>query len=191
MSGAAESIVSPSAAARRKPRRELTETERCMREAIREARRALRGGDVPIGCVIVYDGKKPGSKADLNAEQHGILPGSIIGRGYNRRNKDRNALMHAEILAIRRACKKIEDWRLEDCTMYVTLEPCPMCAGAIIQARVPRVVIGARNQKAGCCGSVVDMLHQPGLNHQAALEEGILLTECQELLAEFFHRLRK
>ncbi len=188
---ATQEILSPGAAAKRRPRRLLSEEERWMREAIREARRALRGGDVPIGCVIVYDGKKPGSKADLNAETHGIQPGTIIGRGYNRRNKDRNALMHAEILAIQRACRKIEDWRLEDCTMYVTLEPCPMCAGAIIQARVPRVVMGARNQKAGCCGSVLNMLDQPGLNHRAEQKDGILLEECQELLAMFFQKLRR
>ena len=131
-----------------------------MNLAIREARKALKYDDVPIGCIIVYDGTNPASKADQHAASLGIEPGTILGRGYNRRNRDRSALMHAEVIAIRQACRALEDWRVEDCTMYVTLEPCPMCAGAIVQARVPRVVIGSMNPKAGCCGSVLDMLHE-------------------------------
>ena len=109
----------------------MTTDEKYMRAAIREARKAEALYEVPIGCVIVYEGK-------------------IIGRGYNRRMKDKNALAHAEITAIRKACKKMGDWRLEGCTIYITLEPCPMCAGAIVQARIPRAVIACMNPKAGC-----------------------------------------
>ncbi len=168
----------------------LSRAEYFMGLAIKEAKKAMRNGDVPIGCVIVYDGSLPGSKADVNAEAQDVLPGSVIGKGYNRRNRDRSALMHAEIMAIRKACKAFQDWRLEDCTMYVTLEPCPMCAGAIIQARLPRVVIGARNARAGCCGSVLDLLHEQGFNHQAELWEGVRLEECRELLQGFFRGMR-
>ena len=142
------------------------------REAVRQAKKAGKLGDVPIGCVIVKDGK-------------------IISRGYNRRNADKTVLSHAEITAIRRACAKLGDWRLEDCTLYVTLEPCPMCAGAIVQARVPTVVIGSRNPKAGCAGSVMDLFHQKGLNHQVDLREGILGEICSDLLTNFFLSLRK
>ncbi|MDD6282864.1 nucleoside deaminase [Oribacterium sp. HCP28S3_H8] len=169
----------------------VTEQEAYMKQAIREARKAARNGDVPIGCIIVYDGSAPQSKADMHASELGITPGTVIGKGYNRRNKDHNALMHAEIIAIRKACKKFQDWRLEDCTMYVTLEPCPMCAGAIVQARLPRVVLGARNPKAGCCGSVIDLLHQDRLNHQAEMTEHILTEECQALMTDFFAVLRE
>ena len=137
-----------------------------MREAVRQAKKAGKLGDVPIGCVIVKDGK-------------------IISRGYNRRNADKTVLSHAEITA------KLGDWRLEDCTLYVTLEPCPMCAGAIVQARVPTVVIGSRNPKAGCAGSVMDLFHQKGLNHQVDLREGILGEICSDLLTNFFLSLRK
>ena len=117
----------------------MTQEEKYMREAIRQARKAEALREVPIGCIIVFDGK-------------------IIGRGYNRRTVDKNVLAHAELTAIRKACKKIGDWRLEGCTMYVTLEPCPMCAGAIVQARIPRVVIGCMNPKAGCAGCVPSRL---------------------------------
>ena len=167
-----------------------TQEEKYMRLAVREAKRALSAGDVPIGCVIVYDGRSPESRADRYMTEQGILPGTVIGRGYNRRNRDRNALMHAEILAIRRACRRIGDWRLEDCTMYVTLEPCPMCAGAIVQARIPRVVFGVRNPKAGCCGSVLDIVRTQGLNHQAEITEGLLQESCTALLEDFFQDLR-
>lgn len=143
-----------------------------MKEAIRQAKKAAALGDVPIGCVIEYEGK-------------------IIGRGYNRRNADKTVLAHAEILAMRKACKKMGDWRLEGCTMYVTLEPCPMCAGAIVQARIPRVVIGSMNPKAGCAGSVLDMLHEPGFNHQVETEVGVLGEECSQMLTAFFKELRQ
>ena len=152
--------------------KKLTEEERCMREAVRQAKKAWKLGEVPIGCVIVYEGK-------------------IIGRGYNRRTTDGNVLAHAEIIAIRKACRAMGDWRLEGCTMYVTLEPCPMCAGAIVQARIPKVVIGCMNPKAGCAGSVLDLLHEDGFNHQVETEVGLLGEECSQMLKDFFRELRE
>lgn len=149
-----------------------TVEEKYMKEAIRQAKKAAVLGEVPIGCVIEYQG-------------------AIIGRGYNRRMVDHTVLAHAEIIAIRKACKKMGDWRLEQCTMYVTLEPCPMCAGAIVQARIPTVVIGSMNPKAGCAGSVMDLLHQDGFNHQVETKTGILGEECSRMLTEFFKALRK
>ena len=143
-----------------------------MREAVRQAKKAWKLGEVPIGCVIVYEGK-------------------IIGRGYNRRTTDGNVLAHAEIIAIRKACRAMGDWRLEGCTMYVTLEPCPMCAGAIVQARIPKVVIGCMNPKAGCAGSVLDLLHEDGFNHQVETEVGMLGEECSQMLKDFFRELRE
>lgn len=150
----------------------MTVDEKYMKEAIRQAKKASALREVPIGCVIVHEGK-------------------IIGRGYNRRIVDKSVLAHAEILAIKKACKKIGDWRLEECTMYVTLEPCPMCAGAIVQARIPKVVIGCMNPKAGCAGSVLDMLHEEGFNHQVETEIGVLEEECSAMLKEFFKALRE
>ena len=152
--------------------KKLTEEELCMREAVRQAKKAWKLGEVPIGCVIVYEGK-------------------IIGRGYNRRTTDGNVLAHAEIIAIRKACRAMGDWRLEGCTMYVTLEPCPMCAGAIVQARIPKVVIGCMNPKAGCAGSVLDLLHEDGFNHQVETEVGMLGEECSQMLKDFFRELRE
>lgn len=149
----------------------LTEEERYMREAIRQARKAWKLQEVPIGCVIVKDGK-------------------IIARGYNRRNTDKNTLAHAELQAIRKASRVVGDWRLEGCTMYITLEPCQMCAGAIVQARIPRVVIGSRNPKAGCAGSILNLLQVPQFNHQVELTEGVLGEECSAMLTDFFRELR-
>ena len=146
--------------------------EKYMKEAMAEAKKAARLNEVPIGCVIVHDKK-------------------IIAKGYNRRNTDKNVLSHAEIIAIREACKKIKDWRLEDCTMYVTLEPCQMCAGAIVQARIPKVVIGCMNQKAGCAGSVLNILQVPQFNHQVEIEKGVLEEECSAMLSDFFKNLRE
>ncbi len=136
-----------------------------------EALKADALGEVPIGCVIVYQGK-------------------IIGRGYNRRNTDKNTLAHAEITAINKASKFIEDWRLEDCTLYVTLEPCQMCAGAIVQARIPEVVMGCMNPKAGCAGSVLNVLEMPEFNHQVSVTRGVLEQECSDMLKTFFSELR-
>ena len=150
----------------------LTKTQKkYMRAALQQAKKALLLGEVPIGCVIVYEDK-------------------IIARGYNRRNTDKNTLAHAEITAIRRASKKIGDWRLEDCILYVTLEPCQMCSGAIVQARIPQVVIGCMNPKAGCCGSILNILEMPEFNHQVKVTRGVLVEECSALLTDFFKELR-
>ena len=148
------------------------EDEKYMKEAIKQAKKAAKIGDVPIGCVLVKDGQ-------------------IIARGYNRRNADKTVLSHAEVTSIKKACKKEGDWRLEDCTLYVTLEPCPMCAGAIVQARIPRVVIGSMNSKAGCAGSVLDMLHEEGFNHQVQTDINVCREECSGMLSQFFKDLRK
>ena len=152
-------------------RRIMTEDERFMREALRQARKAEKLDEVPIGCVLVKEGK-------------------IIARGYNRRNTDKNTLSHAELNAIRRASRREGDWRLEACTMYITLEPCQMCAGAIIQARIPRVVIGSMNAKAGCAGSVLNLLQMEQFNHQVEITRGVLEEECSAMLSDFFRRLR-
>lgn len=145
--------------------------QKYMREAIKQAKKAYTLEEVPIGCVIVYDGK-------------------IIGRGYNRRTIDKNPLAHAEIQAIRKASRKMGDWRLEDCTLYVTLEPCQMCAGAIVQARIPEVIIGCMNPKAGCAGSIYNLLQEPAFNHQVSLFKGVLEEECSQMLKDFFRSLR-
>ena len=148
------------------------EDEKYMKEAIKQAKKAAKIGDVPIGCVLVKDGE-------------------IIARGYNRRNADKTVLSHAEVTSIKRACKKEGDWRLEDCTLYVTLEPCPMCAGAIVQARIPRVVVGCMNPKAGCAGSILNLLQVEAFNHQAELTTGVLEEECSQMMKSFFKELRK
>ena len=145
--------------------------EKYMREALKQAKKAYSLGEVPIGCVIVHEGK-------------------IIGRGYNRRNTDKNTLSHAEITAIKKASKVIGDWRLEECTIYVTLEPCVMCAGAIVQARIPEAVIGCMNPKAGCAGSILNVLEMPEFNHQVTVTRGIMEQECSEMLKTFFAELR-
>lgn len=146
--------------------------EHYMTEALKEAKAAADSGEVPIGCVIVYDNK-------------------IIGRGHNLRNSKKNPLCHAEISAINQAAEFIGDWRLEDCTLYVTVEPCPMCAGAIVQARIPYVVFGTRNVKAGCAGSILNILNEPRFNHQVQVTEGILRENCAEPMGQFFKRFRK
>ncbi len=150
----------------------MTEDERYMKQAIKLAKKASASGDVPIGCVIVHEGR-------------------VIGRGYNRRNKDKTTLAHAEILAIKKASKVIGDWRLEECRMYVTLEPCQMCAGAIIQARIPEIVIGCMNPKAGCAGSVINILDMPGFNHRVNITKGVYEKECQDMMSGFFRELRE
>lgn len=146
--------------------------EKYMKEAIKQAKKAYAIWEVPIGCVIVYEGK-------------------IIGRGYNRRNIDKNTLAHAELQAIRKASRKMNDWRLEDCTMYVTLEPCQMCSGALVQSRIDEVVIGCMNAKAGCAGSVMNLLQVDGFNHQVKIIQGVLEEECSSMLSEFFRKLRE
>ena len=150
----------------------MNQQEKYMREAVKQAKKAAAIGDVPIGCVIVFDDK-------------------IIARAYNQRNKKKTTLAHAELLAIQKASKKIGDWRLEECTMYITLEPCQMCAGAIVQARIPKVVIGAMNPKAGCAGSVLNILQVDAFNHQVEIEKGVLEEECSQMMSEFFRELRE
>lgn len=142
-----------------------------MKKAIAEAKKAEAIGEVPIGCVIVRDGK-------------------IIARGYNRRKNDKNTLSHAELIAINKACKKTGDWRLEDCVLYVTLEPCQMCAGAIVQARIPLVVEGCKNAKAGCAGSILNLFNVDKFNHKVELIEDVLQEECSTMLTVFFRGLR-
>ena len=150
----------------------MTSDESFMKQAVKQAKKAYDKLETPIGCVIVHEDK-------------------IIARGYNKRNMKKNTLAHAEILAINKASKMLGDWRLEDCTMYVTLEPCPMCAGAIVQARIPRVVIGSMNPKAGCAGSVLNLLQQDGLNHQVEITKGVLAEECSGLMTSFFREMKK
>ena len=152
--------------------KKLTPDEKYMRAALREAKKAYALGEVPIGCVLVADGR-------------------IIARGYNRRKTDHNTLSHAELNAIRKASKKLGDWRLEGCTMYVTLEPCQMCAGALVQSRIDEVVIGSMNPKAGCAGSVLNLLEVEGFNHQVKTTRGVLQEECSTMLSDFFRELRE
>ena len=149
----------------------MTQEEKYMKAAIKQAQKAYALDEVPIGCVIVQNGK-------------------IIARGYNRRNTDKNTLAHAEISAIKKASKKTGDWRLEDCTMYVTLEPCQMCAGAIVQSRMKKVVIASMNPKAGCAGSVIILLQMAQFIHQVEIEVGLLGEECSNMLSTFFRELR-
>ena len=136
-----------------------------------EAEKAKKLNEVPIGCVIVKDNK-------------------IIGRGYNRRMKDKNTLSHAELNAIKKASKKLKDWRLDDCEMYVTTEPCQMCAGAIVQSRIKKVYIGCMNPKAGCAGSIMNLLQVEEFNHQVEIESGVLEEECSGILKDYFKELR-
>lgn len=151
---------------------EIQIQEKYMREALKQAKKAYALGEVPIGCVIVHEGR-------------------IIGRGYNRRNTDKSTLSHAEITAIKKASKVIGDWRLEECTLYVTLEPCQMCAGAIVQARIPEVVMACMNPKAGCGGSVLNILEMPQFNHQVKVVRGVMEEECSSMLKQFFKELRE
>lgn len=142
-----------------------------MREALIEGKKAYDGDEVPIGAVMVRNGE-------------------IIARGYNKRNTLKNPLCHAEIEVINKSAEVLGDWRLEDCTLYVTVEPCPMCAGAIVQARIPKVVFGTANKKAGCAGSVLDVLNEPKLNHQVQVLSGVLEEECSQIMSSFFKEFR-
>ncbi|WP_149475828.1 tRNA adenosine(34) deaminase TadA [Oceanobacillus polygoni] len=146
--------------------------EKFMEAAIGEAQKALTLNEVPIGAVIVYNDE-------------------IIAKGYNLRESSQTTLSHAELVAIQEANEKIGSWRLEDCTLYVTLEPCPMCAGAIVQSRIKRVVYGATDPKAGCAGTLMNLLNEPRFNHQVELTSGVLQTECAALLTDFFRAIRK
>ncbi|HHU72798.1 MAG TPA: nucleoside deaminase [Clostridiales bacterium] len=150
----------------------MTTDEKYMKEALKQAKKAYAIGEVPIGCVIVYKDK-------------------IIGRGYNKRNTKKTTLAHAELVAIEKASKAVGDWRLEDCHMYVTLEPCQMCAGALVQARIKKVVIGTMNPKAGCAGSILNLLQMEEFNHQVDIETGVMEEECTDILQLFFKELRE
>ena len=150
----------------------LSREEKYMKEALKEAKKAYEKGEVPIGCVIVMDDR-------------------IVGRGYNRRMTDKSALAHAELMAIKKACRKTGDWRLDEAEMYVTLEPCQMCSGAIIQARIRKLFIGAMNPKAGCAGSIIDIFAETRFNHRVEVSDGIMSQECSEILKSFFAELRK
>ena len=148
------------------------ERESYMQQALTLAREACDAGEVPVGCVITGP------------------EGQIVGRGRNRRQERRDATSHAEMEAIREACAALGDWRLEGCTMYVTLEPCQMCSGALVQSRIDRVVIGTMNPKAGCAGSLLNILQMPQFNHQVEIKKGVLEQECRDLLQAFFKDLR-
>lgn len=153
-------------------KREYSIHEKYMKEAMKQAKKAEALEEVPIGCVIVYEGR-------------------IIARAYNRRNTDKNTLAHAEMTAIKKASKKLGDWRLEGCSMYITLEPCQMCAGAIVQARISEVIMAAMNPKAGCGGSVLNLLEMEEFNHQVKVTRGVMEKECSDMLSGFFKRLRE
>ena len=150
----------------------VSQDEKYMAAALQEARRAWMLNEVPIGAVVVKDGE-------------------IIGRGFNLRESMQTTLTHAELLAIQDANQKVGSWRLEDCTLYVTLEPCPMCAGAIVQSRVKRVVYGASDQKAGCAGTLMNLLEEPRFNHQVEVKSGVLEPQCSTVLKNFFKELRQ
>ncbi|MDD4291831.1 MAG: nucleoside deaminase [Clostridia bacterium] len=143
-----------------------------MKAAIKQAALAASHGEVPIGAVIVRDGQ-------------------VIARGYNKRQKTRTALMHAEVVAIERACKNLGDWRLSDCDIYVTLEPCCMCVGLIINSRIRNVYFGAPEPKSGCCGSVVNLFDTVNMNQTTRVFGGILADECSSLISDFFKKCRK
>lgn len=143
-----------------------------MQEAIKEAKNAIDLMEIPVGAIIVKDGV-------------------IIGRGYNQKETSKDATLHAEMIAIRQACQTLGGWRLSGCTMYVTLEPCAMCAGAIVNSRIDKLVIGAKDLKTGACGSVMNITNNESLNHKVTVEFGVLGEECSSLLKEFFVNLRK
>ena len=148
------------------------EKEKFMKEAIKEAYKAFKIEEVPVGAIIVKDGK-------------------IISRAYNKKETKKNAICHAEILAIEKACKKLNSWRLNDCEMYVTLEPCSMCAGALINSRIKKIYIGTEDEKTGACGSVLDLLQDYKFNHKIEVEKYILKEECEKILKDFFKMIRK
>lgn len=152
--------------------RKLSNHEKYMKLALKEADKALNKDEVPVGAIIVEEGK-------------------VIARGFNQRNSKQNATAHAEHIAIEKACKKIGSWRLEECELYVTLEPCPMCAGAIIQSRIPKVYFGAYDPKGGCFGSCINFNDIKGFNHYPEVQGGILEEECSSLLTNFFREKRK
>ncbi|WP_261378556.1 tRNA adenosine(34) deaminase TadA [Paenibacillus agilis] len=153
------------------PPDQMDDHEYWMRLAIEEANKAEAIGEVPIGAILVHEG-------------------TIIGRGYNLRETTHDSTAHAEMIAIREGSEQLQAWRLLDCTLYVTLEPCPMCAGAIVQSRIPRIVYGTTDPKAGCAGTLMNLLQESRFNHQSEVIEGVLKEECASLLTSFFRKLR-
>ena len=160
-----------------------------LNKALEKAHIAYKNGDMPIGCVIVYNKNIKNKKMIEKMNEVGIYDDTILSYGYNKRNKLNDATKHAEIIAISNACKKIKDFRLEDCTMYVTLEPCQMCAGAIIQSRIKRLVIGAKSYKSGSCGSIINILNNNEFNHKVAIDF-MINNDCEEILKNFFKNIR-
>ena len=150
----------------------MTEKEKFMREALKQAKRAYEKGEIPVGAVLVKDNK-------------------IIARAYNEKEEKKDTTRHAEIIAIQKASKKLNAWRLSGCEMYVTLEPCAMCTGAMIQARLKKVVIGTMDEKTGACGSVLNLLEDYKFNHVVEIEKGVMETECKKILQQFFKELRE
>ena len=161
-------------------------SEDYMRLALGQAKKAGDAGDVPIGCVIVYKENKKNKKMLDKCKKCGIKDGDIISRGYNKRNAKNNSIYHSEIIAIDKACEKIKDWRLDGCEMYVTLEPCQMCAGAIVQSRIKKVYIAARSKKSGSAGSIVNILQNNEFNHKVDIEFGLLEEESSSMIKKFF-----
>ena len=161
-----------------------------LNKALMEAKKAYKNGDIPVGCVIVYNENKNNTKMFARLVGKTISSGDVLSSGYNKRNKLNDATKHAEIIAISKACKKINDFRLEECTMYVTLEPCQMCAGAIVQSRIKRLVIGAKSHKAGSCGSIIDILDNNEFNHKVIVDFVNDIT-CENILKDFFKDIRK
>lgn len=159
-------------------------------EALKQATIAANAGDIPVGCIVVYRENKKNKKMCEIASEAGIKDGDILAKSYNKRNKEKNAIAHAEILAISKACKKIKDFRLEECTMYVTLEPCQMCAGAIVQSRIKKLVIGAKSLKSGSCGSIINILDNNEFNHKVQIEY-MENENCKDILKTFFKKIRK
>ena len=166
--------------------------EHYMNIAINEAKKAYNNGDVPVGCVIVYK-KNIKNKKMYEKVSHIIKDKEeiVLSKAYNERNKRRNSIYHAEIIAISKACKKIKDFRLEDTVMYVTLEPCQMCAGAIVQSRMKKVIVGAKSVKSGSCGSIINILDNDKFNHQVDIEYGVCEKVCSSLIKDFLKERRK
>ena len=160
-----------------------------LNKALIQAHNAYKNGDIPVGCVIVYNENTKNEKMLKRVNTTNITSGNILSSGYNKRNKLNDATKHAEIIAISKACNKINDFRLEECTMYVTLEPCQMCAGAIVQSRIKRLVIGAKSHKAGSCGSIIDILNNNEFNHKVIVDF-INDENCENILKDFFRDIR-
>lgn len=160
-----------------------------IKEALKKAKIAANNGDIPVGCIVVYRENKNNKKMCEVAKKANVKDGDVVAKSYNKRNKNKNAIAHAEVLAISKACKKFNDFRLEECTMYVTLEPCQMCAGAIVQSRIKKLVIGAKSLKSGSCGSIINILDNNEFNHKVQIKY-IEDEDCKNVLKDFFKKIR-